>query len=161
VDRDGNPTQDPEKVHALLPFGRHKGYGLSLINELVGAFIGGSLPTLRSRPEDVPAGIDDEKTTPAFFFQVIHPDAVSGGAFARGRDQAGNVRAVLEDVLGHGNAPPDGSTILPGQLEHEAALASEAAGGLLFTDAEVREFKQIADECGFDFDPATLAAAGS
>ena len=39
--------------------------------------IGGSLPTLRSRP--VP---DGEKRTCCFYFQVIHPDAVSGGAFA-------------------------------------------------------------------------------
>ena len=34
VDTDGNPTQDPSEVAALLPFGAHKGYGLSLINEL-------------------------------------------------------------------------------------------------------------------------------
>src|SRR5580704_9730190 len=28
VDKDGNPTTDPEKAVALLPFGAHKGYGL-------------------------------------------------------------------------------------------------------------------------------------
>jgi L-2-hydroxycarboxylate dehydrogenase (NAD+) len=49
VDANGNETTDPSRVKALLPFGQHKGYGLSLIDELMAAYIGGSLPTLRSR----------------------------------------------------------------------------------------------------------------
>src|SRR5947207_484746 len=35
VDEQGNKTTDPAKVKALLPFGAHKGYGLSLIDELM------------------------------------------------------------------------------------------------------------------------------
>jgi LDH2 family malate/lactate/ureidoglycolate dehydrogenase len=31
--KDGNETTDPNKVVALQPFGQHKGYGLSLIDE--------------------------------------------------------------------------------------------------------------------------------
>ena len=171
VDQNGQPTQDPAQVAALLPFGKHKGYGLSLINELVGAFIGGSLPTLRSRPDDAdraekaaatgdltggaPA-VSHEKTTCAFYFQVIHPEALASGHFAMGRDQSRNVKAVLQDIMGHGNA--EAGTILPGQLEHEAAQATAAAGGLLFTEAEIKEFHEIARECGHDFDPAQLKA---
>src|SRR5687767_2868983 len=49
VDENGNETTDPNRVKALLPFGGHKGYGLSLIDELYAALTGGSLPTLRSR----------------------------------------------------------------------------------------------------------------
>ena len=37
VDAQGQPTTDPHAATALLPFGAHKGYGLSLINELVAA----------------------------------------------------------------------------------------------------------------------------
>ena len=141
VDEHGQPTTDPNNVAALLPFGAHKGYGLSLLNELYAAFIGGSLPTLRSRPKGAPA---NEKTTPNFFFQVIHPEALDCAGFAGRRKQMDNVKAVVDDILGHGN---DGA-ILPGQIEHEAALASEKAGGLLFTDAELAEFRTIADELG-------------
>ena len=147
VDKDGQPTNDPNAVAALLPFGRHKGYGLSLINELVGGFIGGSLPTLRSRPEQASA---DEKTTPNFFFQVMHPDALSCGAFAKGRTQKTNVKAVLDDVMGHGNRDA-GRCILPGELEYQAACASEKAGGLIFTEAEMQEFKTLANEVGIAF----------
>jgi L-2-hydroxycarboxylate dehydrogenase (NAD+) len=139
VDKDGKPTTDAKEVAALTTFGAHKGYGLSLINELVGAFIGGSLPTLRSR--EIPEG---EKRTPAFYFQVIHPDAISGGAFAQGRDQAGNVKAVIEDILGHGNQ----DCLLPGQLEAKWAERVTKAGGLLFSKAEIDAFNEIAAEAG-------------
>jgi L-2-hydroxycarboxylate dehydrogenase (NAD+) len=138
VDRSGNPTVDPHQVASLLPFGAHKGYGLSLINEIVGALIGGSLPTLRSRWDENPA----EKHTCSFFFQVIHPEAMSGGAFAKGRSQAANIKAVIADILGHGNE----KCMLPGQLEASWAKRTVAAGGLLFTEAEIEAFNELADE---------------
>src|SRR5476649_958076 len=136
VDKDGNPTTDPAAAVSLLPFGAHKGYGLSLINEIFGAYIGGSLPTLRNRWTD-----GDEKHTSAFFFQVIHPEALSGG-FAQGRNQSQNVKAVIGDILGHGND----KAMLPGQLEAGWAKRSAAAGGLLFSQAEVEAFNELAAE---------------
>ena len=151
VDKDGRPTTDPDKAVSLLPFGDHKGYGLSLINEIVGGFIGGSLPTLRNR-----AAVPGEKQTCAFFFQVIHPEAISSGAFAKGRSQAENVKAVLADLLGHGNE----QCMLPGQLEAEAAARSEKAGGLLFSMAEVEALNEIAHEAGLPtLDLSTLTTA--
>ena len=56
----------------LKPFGAHKGYGLSLINEIIAGFIGASKPTLRSNHLN-----DGDKHTLNFYFQVIHPDAIS------------------------------------------------------------------------------------
>jgi len=135
VDRDGNPTTDPHQVASLLPFGAHKGYGLSLINELMGALIGGSLPTHRGRP--VPK--EGEKSTSAFYFQIIHPDALSGRDFAEARTQMQNLTAVIHDILGHGND----KAMLPGQLEANARKESDACGGLLFTAAEVEEFYEL------------------
>jgi L-2-hydroxycarboxylate dehydrogenase (NAD+) len=150
LDANGQATTDPKHVAALKPFGAHKGYGLSLIDELLGAFIGGSLPTLRSRPEQAPA---DEKTTPNFFFQVVHPDALDCGRFAAGRDRAANVKAVIEDILGHGNE----DCILPGQIEHQAAQRSDAAGGLLVTEGEITELKALAEQLGLPTDEITEA----
>jgi LDH2 family malate/lactate/ureidoglycolate dehydrogenase len=151
VDRSGKPTTDPDAAVALLPFGDHKGYGLSLINELVAAFIGGSLPTIRSR-----APVAGEKQGCAFFFQVIHPEAISGAAFPLGRSQSDNVKAVLADILGHGNA----ACMLPGQLEAEAAERTCRAGGLLFSTAEVAALNELAREAGgAEIDAATLPTA--
>jgi LDH2 family malate/lactate/ureidoglycolate dehydrogenase len=156
MDAEGHETTDPSRVKALLPFGAHKGYGLSLVNELLAAYTGGSLPTLRSRWGTGPA---DEKHTPSFFFQVIKPEALDCGAFAQGRSQSENVKAVITDILGHGNAPPDGRCILPGQIEHEAALRSQAAGGLIFTEAEIDAFAKVAEEAGVPFDRGALHPA--
>jgi len=138
IDINGAPTTDPLQAKHLLPFGAHKGYGLSLMNEIIGAFIGGSLPTLRSRWDQQP----DEKHTCAFFFQVWHPDAMSAGAFAKGRNQTENVKAVIGDILGHGNE----ACMLPGQLEAQAADRSAKNGGLLFSEAEINAFNEIAGE---------------
>lgn len=152
VDANGQATTDPAQVSALLPFGGHKGYGMCLLNEIFGGLIGGSLPTLRGRQLPTPA----EKNTPVFYFQVIHPEAISGGAFACGRSQKENLKAVLADILGHGN---DGA-MLPGQLEGGFRKRSDAAGGLLFTEAEIAEFNEISAELGMPaWDPDTLARA--
>ena len=140
VDADGQPTTDPNKVAALLPFGAHKGYGLSLINEITAAFIGGSLPMHRGRTSPCA----DEKNSTAFYFQIIHPEAMSSGLFAGGRDQKANVQAIIENILGPGNE----NCLLPGQLEAQAAAESEKAGGLLFSDAELAELNEIAESLG-------------
>jgi LDH2 family malate/lactate/ureidoglycolate dehydrogenase len=151
VDASGKPTTDPDAAVALLPFGDHKGYGLSLINEIVAALIGGSLPTIRSR-----APVAGEKQGCAFFFQVIHPEAISGAAFSFGRSQSDNVKAVLADILGHGNS----GCMLPGQVEAEAAERTCRAGGLLFSTAEVAALNDLAREAGVaEIDAATLPTA--
>ena len=140
VDEAGAPTTDPLKAKFLVPFGAHKGYGLALMNEIIGAFIGGSLPTLRNRWSQVP---ENEKGTCAFFFQVWHPDAMNAGAFAKGRNQSENVKAVIADILGHGNE----ACMLPGQPEAQAAVRCAKNAGLLFSEAEVNAFNEIATDC--------------
>lgn len=148
VDREGRETTDPSQITALLPFGGHKGYGLALIDELIAAYIGASIPTLRCRPN---LGPSNEKRTPAFFFQVFKPDAIAV-EFINGRTQQQNVKAVIDDVLGHGNE----KCMLPGQPEAMAAKKSDALGGLLFTQAEIDAFDQIAKEAGVAFAPKDL-----
>jgi hypothetical protein len=63
------------------------------------------------------------------------------------------VKAVLADVLGHGNE----NCMLPGQLEATFAARSAKAGGLLFSKAEVEAFNEIAAHIGHPpFDLAAL-----
>ena len=141
VDKNGNPTTDPHAAVSLVPFGAHKGYGLALMNEIIASFIGGSVPTIRSRQP-----VEGEKQTCNFFFQVLHPEALSAGMFAQNRSQSDNIKVVIDDILGHGND----SCLLPGQLEANFALRSESAGGLLFSVAEVEALNEIAQEAGVD-----------
>jgi L-2-hydroxycarboxylate dehydrogenase (NAD+) len=151
VDAEGKETCDPAKVAALLPFGLHKGYGLSLIDELYAAYIGGSLPTIRNRWEQVRAR-PGEKGTCCFFFQCMRADALGVGDFAGGRSQQQNVKAVLEDIRGHGNE----HVLLPGEPEARFAKLSASHGGLLFTAAEVEAFGEVAKEAQYPFDPSQL-----
>ncbi|EFK97011.1 L-sulfolactate dehydrogenase, partial [sediment metagenome] len=55
-----------------------------------------------------------------------------------------NLKAVLADIFAHGNE----TSMLPGQLEGAARKRSDAAGGLLFTEAEITEFNEIRTELG-------------
>ncbi len=140
VDAEGNPTTDPKKARSLLPFGAHKGYGLSLINELMTAYTGGSLPTIRNRRDLKP----DEKHEACFFFQAIHPDAISSGKYSRDRKRDENVKLVIDDIRGHGNE----NVLLPGEIESRQAKLSEEKGGLLFSAAEIKAFNEIAENIG-------------
>ena len=50
--------------------------------------------------------------------------------------------------------------MLPGQIEAGARKRSDAAGGLLFTEAEIGEFNEINAELGFPaWDVSKLAEA--
>ena len=142
VDQEGNPTTNPASAAALLPFAAHKGYGLGLLNEILGAMMGGSLPTVRGIPGATPG----EKYSCNFFFQVIHPEAFDSGSFAHGRSQAENLKAVLADILQEGNE----HCLLPGQPEALFAARSERNEGLLFSEKELDEFDEVAEECGLE-----------
>jgi L-2-hydroxycarboxylate dehydrogenase (NAD+) len=148
LDKDGQPTQDPNEVACLLPFGAHKGYGLGLMTELIGAMIGGNLPTLRGRF----AQGGDQKRSMSFFFQCIHPDAMGAGTFASPQEQAQNLKAVIADILGHGND----RAMLPGQIEHNGGRLSEKFGGLLFSANEMHALVEEFKHAGIDYDPSSL-----
>jgi ureidoglycolate dehydrogenase (NAD+) len=141
VDAEGSPTTDPLKAKWLLFFGQHKGYGLALVNELLAGFTGSGIPSIRGKWSEGPA---NEKHTTNFFFQCVNAGALDCGNFPAGRDQKANVKAVIDDVLDHGND----KVVLPGQLEAEAAVLTRENGGLLFTRTEIEAFNEIAKNCG-------------
>jgi L-2-hydroxycarboxylate dehydrogenase (NAD+) len=149
LDSDGKYTTDPARVAALVPFGGrvagHKGFSLGLINELFAAYVGGFLPTHR--------GVESDRGVATFFFQAIRPDAISSARFGDAASRDANVKAVIGDILAHGND----AAILPGQPEARAAAESARAGGLLFSRAEVTELAQVLAAAGVDLPIEALA----
>ncbi|MGH8635968.1 MAG: Ldh family oxidoreductase [Burkholderiales bacterium] len=59
IDAEGQPTRDPAKVHALLPFGGYKGFALALTMQALGVLAG--------------SGYGDDKTY-GYFVMAIKPD---------------------------------------------------------------------------------------
>lgn len=52
LDEAGAPTTDPRDVHTYLPVGKHKGYGLALINEVLAGVLTGALFSLGLPPRE-------------------------------------------------------------------------------------------------------------
>ena len=69
---------------------------------------------------------------------------MNGNDFANSRSQKQNVKAIIEDMLGHGNE----KCMLPGQPEARSGELSKQHGGLLFTKAEIEELNHLAKEVG-------------
>ena len=117
----------------------------------------GCLPTFRCAPQAVcpEAPPPGEKSSPYFYFQVIHPEALAG-TFSCGRTQEENVAAVAADMLGHGN---DGARF-PGSAFEAAAQRSIEAGGLLFSAVEIDELRKNATDCGVVLPPSFEVYSG-
>lgn len=137
LDINGSPTVDPQRVNALLPFGKHKGYGLGLIDELYAAYVGGHLPTRRGRFNK--SEKHGEKQSSVFVFKAIHPEALSSNNFALNNSQDSNIKQVIEDILGHGNE----GAVLPGWFESVYRKRCEDKKGLIFTKKEYLELEQL------------------
>ena len=69
---------------------------------------------------------------------------MKGNTYVQGRTQMQNVKAIIQDVLGHGNE----KCMLPGQPEANWGTLSKKYGGLLFTKAEIDEINHLAHEVG-------------
>lgn len=122
TDREGRPTDDPFVGFKgfLLPLGGHKGFGLSLmIDILCGVISGGAfqsnLESMYSDP-DGPSGTSHT-------FIVIDPEAVLGlHAF----------EARMQEFYATLKASPmwemDARMLLPGELEHESMIERRRNG---------------------------------
>ena len=97
---DGQPTTDPNKVAALLPFGAHKGYGL-VADQRNRRRPHRRLAAHPPQPRDHGRGrkAHCRTSTSRSSTRTRSPPAL----FAQGRNQAENIKAVLDDILGHGN----------------------------------------------------------
>jgi len=121
LDGAGRPTTDPEAFYAsppgaILPFGGHKGSGLSLFCEiLAGSLTGG----LASNPKTPTAGrLVNNMLTLAF------DPAVFGGSELFHAD----VKRLMEWTRASPPIEPGGSVLLPGEIEDRTRTEREANG---------------------------------
>lgn len=129
VDKDGKPsvkTSDFYEGGHLLPFGGHKGYGLSLLICLLGAISGGSKV--------------DEGMAGGTYMQVINVEA-----FTTLVDYQHTVRTVLNWMKSTPPAPGTNEVLAPGDFEARTR-AQRLAYGIDLPDTIVEQLQQCARE---------------
>ena len=122
TDRDGRPTTDPQAGFDgfLLPLGGHKGFGLSLLVDLLcGVITGGSfqhqLKSMYRYPND--------PSRTAHMMIAMNPLAFLDKQQLTARMNE-FVRTIKESPMWD----PDGEMLLPGELEHRSELERRKTG---------------------------------
>ncbi|MDR3637948.1 MAG: Ldh family oxidoreductase [Isosphaeraceae bacterium] len=117
IDGQGRPTNDPEVFYAdpgaILPFGGHKGYGLSVITEILAEAFTGN-------------GCSDPKAarlTNGMLTIVLDP-----GRVPRERPFGSEVDRLITFLKSARTSVPDGEILLPGELEARTEAARVATG---------------------------------
>lgn len=149
TDREGRPTDDPFEGFKgfLLPLGGHKGFGLSLMVDILsGVLAGGAyqfgLKSMYSAP--------DEPSGTSHTFIVVDPDAFLG------REE---FELRMQDMYATLKASPmwdkRSRMLLPGELEHETMVARQK-DGLPVPASLIQEIFRLAESVGYEAPPVKL-----
>ena len=121
VDAQGRPTNDPAAVWggggAMQPFGRHKGYGLMVMCELLGGALGGRLTMQPGNPRP-------GATMNNMLSIIIDPAAVGSGREAFDDEVSAMLRYITSSEPAAGSA----GVLVPGDPERTAAADRSVAG---------------------------------
>jgi uncharacterized oxidoreductase len=151
IDPQGRPTTDPAVMYAqprgaLLPFGKHKGYGLAVIAELLAGGLSGGGTIQPDNPRR--HGVVNNMTT-----FLVDPARLAGTPWLR-REVEGFVRYVKASPP----ADPAQPVLVPGDPERQAA-ARRGHEGIPLDDATWEELLAAAEAVGIGRDEARALAA--
>ena len=136
IDSEGNPTTDPNRFYgpppgAILPFGgdaAHKGYGLSVIVEILSGALSGAGC---SRPDAARMGN-------ALFIQAINPAAF--GPLDRFKRQVDDFTAFVKSSP---TAPGFKEVLMPGEVEARE-LKKRSVDGIYVEEETWRQILDVA-----------------
>ncbi|WP_428940302.1 Ldh family oxidoreductase [Fontivita pretiosa] len=111
MDKDGNPTTDPEAAWfgQLMPIGKHKGVGLAMVFEILSAILSGNRFS-----NDIPSIVNEpnKSADSSFFIMAIDPGTVAPqGEFAR------RMREYVEYIESSPPLDPNNPPRYPGRRE--------------------------------------------
>ncbi|WP_313692479.1 Ldh family oxidoreductase [Halorarum halobium] len=141
VDEAGNPTTDPESVHALRPMGGPKGYGLALV---IDAFCGVLLDTAFG--DDVSGMYDDTSAPQQLGHFVAALDVEAFTELDRFTDRLRRMRDGIKDLR---TAPDVDEVLLPGEPEARTR-ERRLAGGVPVGDGTLGTLRELGDEYGVE-----------
>lgn len=145
VDKNGAPTTEPGEVldgGSMMPFGGAKGYGISLIIDILCACV---------------AGACNCRTTPSFWSDFEHPQNVGFfmgcidlSRFVGAEDYDRAITAELQEFKDCPTAPGVESVMLPGEIEHNTRLRN-LQQGVELGDGVLQELRELAEKYGIPF----------
>lgn len=150
VDRNGNPTRDPEALvegGALTPLGGdvsgHKGYGLGLASALIAgmAVVGDSDPTL------VAGAVSERRATSRDWLAGVALVAIDPGAFVDPDAYRSAVKTNLDAARRTPAADGVEDVLVPGDFE-ERTRRRRSAAGISLPDATWEELGLVAKRFG-------------
>jgi len=122
TDRDGRPTDDPDKAFAgfLLPLGGHKGLGLSYVVDILSGLITGGVYQhgMKSMYKQ-----RDEPSLTCHFLIVINPLAIMSQD-----DLASRMSDFYQTIKSSPMWDRDREMLLPGEIEHLTAVSRSTNG---------------------------------
>jgi len=120
VDTRGVPTTDPAAVHAGVPLGGYKGYGLALLVEILSGVLAGAGITHGAGRL---YGADDAPQDVGHFHLALDPERTVG------RDRfAALLHGLLEELKAIPVAPGHEEVLVPGDPEERARAERERSG---------------------------------
>jgi uncharacterized oxidoreductase len=135
IDRDGQPTTDPNHLYAggaLLPFGGHKGSGLAVVADLLAGALTGAGTSARREQEMV-------NTMCSIY---VDPDRLPDRAAFDAE-----VDAFIEWVKASPPAAPDGEVLVPGDIERRIR-EERLQRGIPLDDTTIGEITEAAVSVG-------------
>ena len=159
IDHQGRPTTEPGVMFpdtsgmakgALSPFGRHKGYGLALMSELLGAALVGGV-TIPPDPDEEGGGWNQGIRNNMLLI-LLDPERLAGRA-----PFLADVEAILDWATASPPADPAQPVLVAGDPERQRK-AERLEAGIAIDDATWSELCEAAETSGLGR-PQFLAAA--
>lgn len=144
LDNEGRPTKDPAALYtdppgSLVTFGEHKGFGLALACELLGAaLVGGKVQS---------SAAADGAVLNSMLSILVSPAAIGTGAAFDAQ-----LRAVVDWVLSETGTNGDPSVKLPGTPERETR-AARRRDGIPLDEATRAQLRDVAIAAGVETIP--------
>jgi len=140
LDPEGNPTTDPSRVFrigTILPFGGHKGYGLSLLVEFLAHALTGALPSTEVRVHGSAQG--------GFLITALDP------AVLRKREEfEEDVETLVKRIKSCKPAQGFQEVLLPGEIE-ERNYEERLKNGIPVDEGTLEELRKVAEELEIEF----------
>jgi LDH2 family malate/lactate/ureidoglycolate dehydrogenase len=140
LDADGNPSNDPDKVGLLLPFGGHKGAGVAFMIETLGTFLSGGSLSNEMRPQGDPLTSENASQ----FFACIKIEA-----FRPVDEFKNDVDRCVDFYKGLKKVDGVDQIMHFGEIERESAK-SILASGVRLPDTLLDEIAGIAMDLGIE-----------